>query len=94
MKKVCFDVDVVYDTKNALVCVILDDAFETNIHIAWLVNGGAVAVFEYISENYPPASLFFFPSVKEYLKAIKKVDWIWDNISEEKKQKLLALAKS
>jgi len=93
MKKVCFDVDVVYDTKNALVCVILDDAFETNIHIAWLVSGG-VAVFEYISENYPPASLFFFPSIKEYLEAIKKVDWIWNNISKERKQVLFALAKS
>jgi len=91
-KKVCFSADKFFHSETALVHVAVHDLQVVYIHTSWMLENGVIVAFEYSSDEYPQATLVFFPNAKEYLRSIKNVFWIWGNLPEEKKEELMLLA--
>lgn len=65
------------DQKDALLYLITDEDF---IHASWIQPNGTILVFEHIPSNYPALTYIIWPTKKEYVKSIKGVDWIRENI--------------
>ena len=62
--------------KDGLLYVRTHD--EHYLHQSFLLPDGQVLIFESIPVNYPSNALAFFDNLDEYVKAIRKVDWIND----------------
>lgn len=67
------------DEKNAITYAYDGD----NVHMAWF-SGKKVVVFEHTPMNYPSGGVAVFENLREYCKAIRKVEWIADGVRSRK----------
>mgnify|MGYP000701055669 CR=1 FL=1 len=75
------DVETYLDEKRSLVDV--EKLQEGKVHRSVPTNRDEIITYEEISENDPFWTILIFGDAKEYLEAIKKVDWIMEEISKE-----------
>ena len=75
------DVETYQDKKTALVDV--EKPQEGKVHRSVPTNGEEIVAYEEIPENYPSWAIIVFDDAQEYLREIRNVDWIMEEITDE-----------
>ena len=75
------DVETYQDKKTALIDV--EKPQEGKVHRSVPTNGDEIVAYEQNLENYPSWAIIVFDDAQEYLKEIKNVDWIMEEVTDE-----------
>lgn len=72
-----------YDFQTSRDCIVYIYDNDGYIHASWSAGDGKILSFEIIPENYPPGSYKLWDNEKEYVEAIREVDWIMSPLVED-----------
>ena len=75
------DVETYQDKKTALIDV--EKLQIGKVHRSVPTNSEEIVAYEQNLENYPSWAILVFDDAEEYLKEIRNVDWIMEEITDE-----------
>jgi hypothetical protein len=92
MIKLAINKHGLYESKQSLVDVWdLEDRIHRSVIVPDTDGNSKVLSYEQIPANYPEWSFLVFESLEEYYEAIKDVDWIMDEVTDNDLENLKEL---